>query len=236
MKSLFYKLYNSHTEEEVLKVINLNQLLSDPNNWKPYGGNEGNSGTFKGQQGEAVPALIEKVTNSIDATLIKECTIRGINPKSQNAPKSMSEAVELFYGVKNGEIGELTEKERRELAENIQIIATGDKHQPSITIFDLGEGQCPEDFEGTFLSLHKNNKVSIQFVQGKYNMGSTGAVVFCGKKKYQLIASKRNIELNNGQESNFGFTLVRRHPLSEKENNSLRATWYEYFCPDNEIA
>ena len=236
MEKIFWELYNAESEIEVEKIILSNDIFSNPDNWKPYGGNEGNSGTFKGQQGEAVPALIEKITNSIDATLIKECVFNGIDPKSAEAPKSMSEAVELFYGVKNGEIGELTNKERRELAENIQIIATGDKTEPCITIFDMGEGQCPEDFEKTFLSLHKNNKVSIQFVQGKYNMGSTGAVVFCGEKKYQLIASKKNTELNNGQEAKFGFTLVRRHPLSVKDNNSLRATWYEYFKPDNEIA
>ena len=84
------------------------------------------------------------------------------------------------------------------------------KKSPCITVYDFGEGQNPEDFHNTFLSLHRGNKANIHFVQGKYNMGSTGAVVFCGDKKYQLIASKRNLSLANGSDSSFGFTIVRR--------------------------
>lgn len=236
MEKLFWELYNADSEPEVEKIIKKHQIFHDSENWKPYGGNKGNFGTFESQQNHPVPALIEKITNSIDATLIKDCKLNDIDPKSNEAPKSMSEAVELFYGVKNGEIGELTNTERRELAENIQVIATGDKKQPSITIFDMGEGQLPNEFENTFLSLHKNNKASIQFVQGKYNMGSTGAVVFCGEKKYQLLASKRNKELNDGIESEIGFTLVRRHPLSlNSDDGNFKATWYEFFSPKGNI-
>ncbi|OIN92086.1 MAG: nucleotide pyrophosphohydrolase [Anaerolineae bacterium CG03_land_8_20_14_0_80_58_20] len=51
-------------------------------------------------------------------------------------------------------------------------------------LYDNGEGQHPDDFPNTFLSLHRNNKTDIHFVQGKYNMGSTGAVVFCGTHRY----------------------------------------------------
>lgn len=127
MEKIFWELYNADSETEVEKIVKKHQIFNDNNNWKPYGGNKGNFGTFESQQNHPVPALIEKVTNSIDATLIKECKLYGLDPKSNDAPKSMSEAVELFYGVKNGEIGELTNIERRTLAENIQIIATGDK-------------------------------------------------------------------------------------------------------------
>lgn len=235
MEKLFWELYNSDTENEVDEVIEKHKELFRNENWKPYGGNTGNFGTFESQQNNPIPALIEKITNSIDATLIADCLLKGIDPKSEQAPKSMREAVELFYNVPKGEIGELTISERRKLAEKIQILATGDKKQPSITIFDEGEGQLPNNFEDTFLSLHKNNKSSIQFVQGKYNMGSTGGVVFCGNKKFQLIVSKRNPSLNNELDNPIGFTLVRRHPFTQKEEEHYKATWYEYFCPDNQI-
>lgn len=235
MKEIFWKLYKADTEEEIEQLLSTEQLFADSKNWKPYGNNQGNFGTFESQQNHPVPALIEKITNSIDAILIKESKLRGIDPKSAEAPKSMSKAVELFYQVKDGEIGELSEKQRRELAENIQVIAVGDKTQPSIVIYDNGEGQAPEYFEDSFLSLHRNNKTSIHFVQGKYNMGSTGAVVFCGDNKYQLIGSKRCRELENA-ESEFGFTLVRRHPLSADEEFEFgKATWYEFFCPFGKI-
>lgn len=122
--------------------------------------------------------------------------------------------------------------ERRNIAENIQIIATGDKDQPNIRIYDNGEGQLPENFKNTLLSLHRGNKIKIAFAQGKYNMGSTGAVVFCGDKKFQLIGSKRA----DNSEAKFGFTLVRRHQLTvvEKEQN-YRSTWYEYLTIEGVI-
>jgi hypothetical protein len=236
MKEIFWKLFNANTEQEVDIILNNNSIFNEPANWKPYGNNKGNFGTFESQQNHPVPALIEKITNSIDAILIKECKLKGIDPKSKDAPISMTKAVELFYNVKDGEIGELSGQQRRELAENIQILAVGDKSQPSIIIYDCGEGQTPENFEHTFLSLHRNNKTNIHFVQGKYNMGSTGAVVFCGDNKYQLVGSKRCKELENN-DSDFGFTLVRRHPLTKDEEYEYgKATWYEYFCPKGEIA
>ena len=233
MEALFWSLYNCNHENEINRIISENSLLNNLTNWKPYGNNIGNFGTFESQQNHPVPALVEKITNSIDAILIKECKLRGIDPSSDNAPITMKKAVELFYNVKDGEIGELDSKSRRSIAENIQILALGDKAEPSLVIYDNGEGQNPQDFENTFLSLHKNNKTNIHFVQGKYNMGSTGAVVFCGENKYQLIASKRNPELNGNNE--LGFTLVRRHPLTRDEELREKATWYEYFCPDYKI-
>ena len=123
MREIFWKLFNANSEKEIDEIIDNNPIFNSSENWKPYGNNMGNFGTFENQQNHPVPALIEKITNSIDATLIKDCLLKGIDPKSYDAPKTMSEAVELFYSVKDGEIGELSEKERRVLAENIQIIA-----------------------------------------------------------------------------------------------------------------
>jgi len=241
-EKIFWDLFNANSEQEVSEVIANNEILKNNKNWTPYGGNKGNFGTFESQQNHPVPALIEKITNCTDATLIKEARIRGIDPKSSKAPKSMDQAVEAFYGIKNGEIGGLSSIERRTLAENIQVIAVGDKQTPSIIIYDNGEGQHPTKFKTTFLSLHQNNKTNVHFVQGKYNMGSTGAVVFCGEKKFQLIGSKRNSLISASEDvaekdNYFGFTLVRRHELTpEEELDYGKATWYEYFIIDGEIA
>ena len=102
--------------------------------------------------------------------------------------------------------------------------------ETSLVIYDDGEGQAPQDFENTFLSLLQGNKNDIHFVQGKYNMGGAGAVVFCGRRRYQLIASKRFD--GSGQ---LGFTLVRRHPLTADEERRKKATWYEYLIIDGGI-
>jgi hypothetical protein len=61
-------------------------------------------------------------------------------------------------------------------------------------------------------------------------MGGSGALVFCGKKRYQLIASKKYD--GNGE---LGFTLVREHPLSEEEQYESKETWYEYLKIENKI-
>ena len=233
-RALFFDLYNAENENELEKIIINSSLLSDESNWKPYGGNRNNFGTFENQQNNPIPALVEKITNSIDACLLKKCAEENINPESDYAPKTMYEAVERFYSIKDGNMNDLTDKDRRSIAEDIQVIAIGgDKYQPNIVIYDNGEGQLPEDFENTLLSLHKGNKIKIPFAQGKYNMGSTGAVVFCGERKFQLIASKKA----NNKQAMFGFTLVRKHELSNAEmSQNFRSTWYEYFTIQDKIA
>lgn len=234
MEKLFWSIFNANDEDELREIVQNDPLLSDENNWYPYGGSDpedtGNFSTFENQQPEAVPALVEKITNSIDAMLIKECLKKNIDPTSDKAPNTMIEAVERFFNIKNGDISELLASKRRELAENIQLISTGDKNNPSILLYDDGEGQYPDNFPNTFLSLHRRNKVNIKFVHGTYNMGGTGAVMFCGEERYQLIASKRTLELNEGDE--VGFTLVRRNPLIGVKANEVRHSWYEYFRID----
>ena len=234
MEKLFWKIFNAVNESALREIVQNDPLLSNDNNWFPYGGSDiedkGNFSTFENQQPEPVPALVEKITNSIDAILLKKCRESGVDPSSNDAPNTMSEAVEQFIGIRNGDFSELLPSERRKLAENIQIIATGDKVTPNILIYDDGEGQRPDTFPNTFLSLHKRNKTNFKFVQGKYNMGATGAVVFCGEERYQLIASKPALDSKENHE--IGFTLVRRNPLIGVTNGGIRHSWYEYFLID----
>lgn len=237
-QELFFRLYLANGETEVQRIVSGDPLLSNGANWQPYGDNKGNFGTFENQQPNPIPALVEKLTNSIDSLLLRECRVRGIDPKSDRAPRSMEEALDFFFGIKNWIIED--ESKRYQLADRIQLIATGDKKTPDLVVYDDGEGQHPDDFKNTFLSLQNNNKVDIHFVQGKYNMGSTGAVVFCGDQRYQLIGSKRFPDLFNGvdnKENEFGFTLVRRHSFGSKEEEARHTnSWYEYFAPGGRIA
>lgn len=226
-KSLFGGLYSSATENEVENVLKKYPDIFKQENWVPYGDNQNFFGAIENQQASPIPALVEKITNSIDAILMRKCYEAGIAPKSPEAPKTMEEAVHIFFKEhKNWDL----HKFRKHQAESIQIIADGPRKHPSLVIYDDGEGQHPEYFEKTFLSLFRDNKNEIHFVQGKYNMGGSGAIIFCGKNKYQLIASKRY----DGK-GKFGFTLIRRHPLSEVEESTKRNTWYEYVKLNGEI-
>jgi hypothetical protein len=230
-KKLFMQIVNAKSETEVKEIIDTNPLLKDEKNWKPYGGYEGNFNTIHNQAKNPVAALAEKPINSIDALLLKECKLKGSDPEGKEAPKSMKDAVELFYSIKSGDFSELADKERRRLANNILIIAEGDKKRPNIIIADRGEGQHPDDFEKTFLSLHRGNKGKIPFVQGKYNMGGSGVLPNCGVYNYQLILSRKTPALlAKGQSDLWGFTLVRLHIATSTE---YKNSWYEYCVDDS---
>lgn len=227
VEQIFQSLFNAQTEAELEQFIQSNKALSEPKNWFPIGGLDSNYGIIENQQSNPIAALVEKVTNSIDAILMRKCLEAEINPKSKDAPRSMDEAVQQFYP--DHKSWDLTTF-RRKQAEEIQLLADGPTKESSVIIYDNGEGQHPEEFENTFLSLMRGNKNEIHFVQGKYNMGGSGAIVFCGKKGYQLIASKRY-----SGDGKFGFTLVREHPLTTTELTTKKNTWYEYLKVDDKI-
>src|SRR5207302_4841651 len=70
------------------------------------------------------------------------------------------------------------------------------------------------------------------FVQGKFNMGGTGALAFCSKPNHlQLIVSRRNPALLNKsasrRDSEWGFTVVRREPPVGNQ----RSSFYSYLAP-----
>lgn len=226
-KQLFSKLYFSKTEEELDEFIVSNPDVFLNSNWFPLGNNQSNFGVIENQQSSPIAALIEKLTNSIDAILTRKSFENGINPKSTEAPKTMEDAIIRFFPEnKSWDLATFRKKQ----AENIQIVADGPRMNTSLIIYDNGEGQHPEEFEKTFLSLLTGNKNEIPFVQGKYNMGGSGAIVFCGKKSYQLIGSRRF-----DKSGLFGFTLIREHPFSKEEEKIKKNTWYEYLKVDNQI-
>ena len=227
VRQLFKKLYFAQTESNIDKIISTHPNIFKPENWYPLGGHENNFGVIENQQSTPIAALIEKITNSIDAVLTKKCLEASIDPKSSQAPQSMEEARTTFFpDHRDWDLPSF----RNQQAESIQILADGPRGNTSLIIYDDGEGQHPEEFEDTFLSLLRGNKNEIHFVQGKYNMGGSGAIVFCGKKRYQLIGSKRYD--NTGE---FGFTLIREHPLSKTEEGVKKNTWYEYLKIDGKI-
>ncbi len=218
-KRIFEELYTAPTEDAVDEIIKKHPDFFYNDNWHPFGGDERLFGIVRGQQSNPIAALVEKVTNSIDAILMKKCLEAEINPQSSDAPRTMEEAIAKFFPAhKHWDL----QTYRRQQAEEIQIVADGPPRNTSVIIYDNGEGQHPEDFEKTFLSLAKGNKVNIHFVQGKYNMGGSGALVFCGKKRYQLIGSRRFDKLGK-----FGFTLVRQRKIGDA-GDAKRYSYFEY--------
>ena len=232
-KTLAINLAKAESEKEVIKLLKDLSLWDDDASWVPYGGDEGNYATIGGQQSSAENALIEKFTNSTDAMLLKECHLAGIDPESDEAPQSIEEALNQFYGIREGKISTLSPNKRAELAENIGFAATGEKQKPNFVFFDKGIGQAPSEFEDTFVSLKRSNKLKIKCLMGKFNQGSTGVLPFSGDNKLQLIITRKFEEGRDGlvDGDEWAFTLVRR----EDPKDNAKSSVFTYLKPNNKI-
>ena len=228
LETLFLRLLQAGTEDEVQAILDSEGLADDDRFWTPYGDNEAFYGVVENQQAHPVPALVEKVTNGIDAILEKKVLEDGIDIRSAAAPTSVQDALDRYFpNHGNWDLGEA----RRAQARELQIVASGPKLDTSLLIYDNGVGQAPESFPSTFLSLLRGNKNEVHFVQGKYNMGGAGAIAFCGDRRFQLVASKRY----DGAHP-LGFTLLRRHPPERAAAAGRKNTWYEYLIFDGKVA
>jgi hypothetical protein len=237
-EDLFEKLLTAETEDVVTRALQDHGLddFSDEH-WTPYGGQENNYGIVGAQQADPLGALVEKIINSIDSVLMRECYVRKLDPFGKDVPQSMAAAAEKFLGVPDGNLARISAVQRTTLAESsISIIFTGNKPKqgnPCLFVVDAGEGQYPADFGSTLVSLMRSNKLRIPFVQGKFNMGGSGSLLYCSpRRNYQLVASRRNTAISNGKTSKWGFTIVRSRPPREGE----RATRFEYLTPGGSVA
>jgi len=240
-KKLCMDLLRADTEAEVIQILETAGLWSNANNWRLYGDRDGNFSTIGSQQSRPESALVEKIVNSVDARLMNECITAGISPESEAAPQSIKEAVARFIekhapnGDLGGSIQSWTKTQQREQSEFITLAATGSRSLPSLTIADCGEGQSPKRMHETFLSIERSNKLRIRFVQGKFNMGGTGALRFCGKNSIQLIISRRNPAIlktmkRTSDDDKWSFTVVRRNRPSG-EIGAVRNSVYRYLAP-----
>lgn len=240
-KNLCVNLMKADSEEEVIKLLSEAGYWGRKEVWRFYGDYETNYNTIGNQQSKPDAALVEKLVNSVDARLMNECYVNGIDPEANHAPQTIREAVAMFFDhskyIKSSLAGRIKEwpvAKRTEISKEITVVSSGPKPPGNmcITISDSGEGQTPERMPETFLSLTKSNKFRIPFVQGRFNMGGTGVLKFCGKNNLELILSRRNPSILKGifkhsTDDQWGFTIIRREAPEGKERNST----YTYLAP-----
>lgn len=225
------------TEDDVITLLSEAGYWNDRDSWRYFGDLENNWSTIGNQQSSQHAALVEKLVNAVDATLMGHCYAAGIAPDGNDAPQTMRAAVAQFFDNTTlddnphaGLIRNWQPAKRTQVGLSITLVATGSKSKPCFTIADDGEGQTPDDMPDTLLSLTRTNKLRIPFVQGKFNMGGTGVFKFCGKQNLQLVISRRHSKALKGYSRDcqlWGFTIVRR----EDPERGRRSSVFTYLAP-----
>lgn len=242
-QKLCLALVKSETRAEIIKHLKNAGYWDDPTCWRDYGDEEANWSSVGNQQASPDAALVEKLTNSIDAVLMNACKENGDDPEGgpeTNTPQNMRDAAQKYFGIKGGGLSDLTGNQRTEFAEKIKLVATGEAAEKSknpkinYIIADCGEGQTPHAMPDTLLSLMKSNKANVPFVQGNFNMGSTGVFGFDDENLLQLILTKKNPRIADGKDvsaNRWGFTIVRRFP----EIGKMKKPVLRYLAPGEQI-
>ena len=222
LKKLCISLATTEDGNDIIKILKKNNLWDNEKEWKSVGFHDdkdkNNAAIISNQQSNPANALVEKLINCGDSALTLLCKQKAIDPKSIEAPQNVTEAIRELLDVDYGRWNNATAQRRNYLgSEYCNLVVTGMLGKgkdvcPTYAVIDRAEGQAPENFKDTFLSLNKNNKVEIPFVQGKFGMGSYGAVNFCTVDGLQLIISKRNPKVQDGLSTRWGFTLIRKFP------------------------
>ncbi len=230
-KELLMELLAAEREADALAALKKRSLFTAANRWCPLGNMPNNQSIVQAQMSSPAAALVEKFTNGLDAILLRHCKSDDIDPAGLNAPQNMRDAVYKFYGDLSAKSG----TDIRILAEeNLVLYATGSKSRPSISFFDSGEGQLPESFPTTFCSLiygssQGSYKGAVPFVQGRFNMGGTGVLPFCGdERKLQLIVSRVPSDVASAPHD-WGFTIFCYFP--SKQNPA----WYYLTGTDSNV-
>ena len=242
VRELLFKLLHADREEEVVEALKVTGLWDHEASWRLLGDRGDNYATIGAQAVIPEAALAEKITNATDAVLMRLCREQGIDPKGPDAPTSVRKAVARFFDVNpnsaySGSLEIWDSAKIREVARSTTSIAlTGDQRKqvnrrrnyPSVTILDRGEGQTPEMQTVTLLSLGNSLKRDIAFTHGKFAMGGTAALRFCGGSHFQLVLSRRApaLAVEDEESSDWGFTIVRR---DFQEGDSMTA--YRYLAP-----
>lgn len=164
--------------------------------WMPVG-RDNNRGTIEASA-DPGRALIERLTNGIDAVLEDEHDRHGGRPDC----RSPKEAASSWLGVPDNGLSGMSSAQRQRLAQRVSITLEDGEGKDSriVTVRDLGSGIQPERQADTILSLGEGNKITKHYLAGAYGQG--GSATFA-VSKFTVIASRFD------DQASVGFTVVR---------------------------
>ena len=193
--------------------------------WRPVGDNEANYGLVN-IGSDAGHALIERITNAIDAVIEREALrhLGGSHP--DGAPRSPREAVELWLHVPGGRVANLELAERQRIADNVVVtlLESALKRRPSVMIRDYGVGLTPDLVPTTILSLSGTNKIDKSYLAGAYGQGGSTALAF--SPRGVLFVSRRQPDLlPEGEEDLVSITFACYEELDPSVNKNVRYSY-----------
>ena len=164
----------------------------------PVGGRENNYGHINMNK-DPGRALVERVTNAIDAVLEYQHNLHNGVPEC----KSPKEAATAWLNIPPEGLHKMSTTERQAVAKNILIkVERGDdKYLRTVSVRDYGVGISPEQMPSTILSLGESNKLQKLYLAGVYGQGGSSTFAF---SKYTLIASR----LNGDPSAPVAYTIV----------------------------
>ena len=75
-KEFCLSLLEADSEEGLVDILKSKGYWDDPSIWRLYGDKEGNYSTAGGQQSSPDGSLVEKIINSVDASLTSKCLMK----------------------------------------------------------------------------------------------------------------------------------------------------------------
>ena len=187
-KQLYDCLVRADSEAEVVQILKEAKLWDDPAAWRFYGDKPRNWATVGGQQSKPDHALVEKLTNAIDTKLIAAARIKK-QMDGASAPQSVFEARDVLFGEQL--------KDMEALSKSITVAATGrrtaslDHHRRR-----RRRASRPRRCRAPSCRCTKATRTRSFSSQGKFNMGGSGVLEFCGlDHNVELVLSRKNPKL-----------------------------------------
>lgn len=170
--------------------------------WRPVGDRRNNSGTIQ-VAGDPARALLERVTNAMDAVIERAHIEHNGLPKCS----SPREAVQAWFNVPSQGLHGLSAVQRRKLAQSSVVLTLlpGDgRGKRIVEVADYGTGLTAPQIPNTILSLNADNKIDKLYLAGAFGQG--GSATFASAD-YTLITSRSVTE-----PTEIAFTLVKLQP------------------------
>lgn len=215
------------TAREIVEKLEREHLYD----WHPVGNNEANYGLIN-IGSDPGHALIERVTNAIDAVIEREALRQLSRTSKKPVPGTPREAVEVWFDVPGGRVANIGDAAQRQpIADNVSVtLLEGDqKRRPSVMIRDHGVGLTPALIPETILSLSETNKIDKPYLAGAYGQG--GSTVLAFSPEGALLVSRRQPDLlEQGDVDAIAITFARYEELDPRKNKNGR---YAYLVTKN---